>query len=234
MIATEGANSRFCPGIVPTSALTGSIENVGDVHIGHQSSEFPDNIAGRRVQPPAMFTGPCLDDLKVGVIAALPVQYQINLVAGDRSDNFDQNGAQNALARLYTGGWVVPGLFKVCTERQEPRTFLFVDRWPSLRCELCKSGLQFLNNIQTLVPAALQLRGDVPMFRFHGVILPLRPVGLVASLLQRRRHAERLQQPHTCWLTAWSTRSAPKEMHCSALCVTYAARQKYRMFPLPL
>ena len=148
------------------------------------------------------------------MIAAMPMQNQSDLVACDRSDNLDENGAQNALARLHTRRWIVPGLFKVCSQGQLARTLPFVDRRSPLRGKLIKLRFELLNSDEPLVPAALQLSSDVPVFRFHRIVLSLRSTCLVAGLLEReldlsspvvcltvvrckgvkrRRHSERLQ-----------------------------------------
>jgi hypothetical protein len=80
-------------GLRAARSLARSIQDASDPLIRHLSGEFPDDIRGRLIQGPASFTVTCFAHFELGVIASLPMNHQIDLVAVDASDDLNNDGA---------------------------------------------------------------------------------------------------------------------------------------------
>jgi len=119
MIVAEGAYTCLRPGIVAASALTGSIKNAGNLIIGHQSSELPDNIGRLGIEGPAVLTIPWLNYLELRVITTLPVQNQVNLFVRNGCNNLDEKGSQDPFAGLRCRCGMVPSALKVRAKPQK-------------------------------------------------------------------------------------------------------------------
>jgi len=113
-------------------ALARSIEKGSDAHIRHQSREFSDDVSGRRIQGPAMLTVPRLANLKLGVVAALPMEHQMDFVAFETRDDLRNDGAQDAFACFSCRGLMLPCALEVRPLHQElmPAPMLLMVRPP--------------------------------------------------------------------------------------------------------
>jgi hypothetical protein len=79
--------------LLAARSLARSIQDASDPLIRHLSGESPDDIRGRLIQGPASFTVTCFAHFELGVIASLPMNHQIDLVAVDASDDLNNDGA---------------------------------------------------------------------------------------------------------------------------------------------
>jgi hypothetical protein len=93
MIIAKRTYTDFGPCVVAARSLARSIQDASDPLIRHLSGELPDDIRGRLIQGPASFTVTCFAHFELGVIASLPMNHQIDLVAVDASDDFNNDGA---------------------------------------------------------------------------------------------------------------------------------------------
>lgn len=142
--------------------------------------EINDIVVGAPVRPAIAV----LLHRQSGVIAALPVNYQLQRIANDIDDDLRNDGADDLLARLRRGSRAIPGYGQVSPKSHE--TFP-VDAGESLLrsgVELINFNLKVAHRDKALVPPTLQLSGHKPVVRIDGVILALRASCLVARLAQ--------------------------------------------------
>ena len=93
--------------------------DVGDGAVRQLAGQSPDQVADRGVRAPAMPSRSVARDRQAGVVAAPPVQQQVDPIIGDLDDDFFEDGAHDTLARLRCRIRIGPGRLEVSAERPQ-------------------------------------------------------------------------------------------------------------------
>ena len=191
-----------------------------------------------------MLTQTVAGDAQTCVVAAPPVQQQIDAAVGQRDDDLLEHRAQDALARLGVHAGMVPGDRQVLAQRHQAGSLVGRQR-------LRIPGLvhQFFlppHIVEALVPSPFEFRGHQAVVGVDGVVLAPREFGFVVRLRQRQlplalRFAvvglppldrasaastpSGLSSRSTSSATAASTRTPPKAMHGRVPWLMCAPRQ---------
>ena len=95
-----------------------TIEQCGNTEVRHLSRQGGDELFSAHVGLPAVFAGLVFGHGQCRMIAALPVQDQLNLPVLHAHEDLVERGPQDALARLRACIGVVPGLLQISAQRQ--------------------------------------------------------------------------------------------------------------------
>jgi len=79
----KGPHTRLCPSIQSACSLSCPVEHAGNSLVGHQSCAGADQLHSLGLDGPTRLPPPVLSHCQAGVIAALPMQQQMNLVILD-------------------------------------------------------------------------------------------------------------------------------------------------------
>ena len=102
-----------------------------------------------------MLAGPIDLQLQRGVVAALPVQNQLNEAAFDAHDDLVQCGAQDPFAGFCRHRRVRPSELQIGAEPRQMLLLLLAQGCRLLCLELGNLALEPMHNLQRLIPAAL-------------------------------------------------------------------------------
>lgn len=117
------------------------------------------------------------------MVATLPVDDQLQGIADDVNDDLGDDGANNLLACLRGRAGTLPSLKQVPTERHQPLAIRRSQGRRLVGVEPIDLEFKLVDCNQALVPSMLQLAGHQAILWIGGVILALRPGGLVTGLL---------------------------------------------------
>jgi len=118
------------------------------------------------------------------MVAALPVDNQLQVIIDDVHDDLRDDGTDDFLAGLWRGPGALPGSNQVPTKGHEALPIRRGEVRLPARIELFDLQLKIARRHQALVPSPLQLAGHKPVLGIGGIILALRPSRLVTALLQ--------------------------------------------------
>src|SRR5215213_2662299 len=186
---------------------------------------------------PARLTSPVLPHREAGVITALPMQEQLDLIIFYSRHDLTHHSADETLTRDGGRRRMMPSGLQVGTHLQQTLPFLGIQRRRSLSDQRLQLLLEHLHRREGGIPPPLELAGNKTIVRIDSVILPPRPGCLVSCLFERqlklalflaslvlavrdctdrRIDAERCSKRTISAPTAWSTRRAPNEMQGAA------------------
>ena len=118
------------------------------------------------------------------MVAALPMQQQLDLIVLDARHDLAQHNADDALARDGSGSWVMPSLLQIRTHLQQTPAFLGAQGRRSLPDQRLKLVLQRAYAREAGIPPPLEFCSDKTIVRIDRVILAARPGRLVSRLLE--------------------------------------------------
>ena len=124
-------------------------------------------------------------DLQCGVVSALPVQDRVDDCAFPAHDDFVERCTQDPLARRNCRGRMRPSSLEIDAKLHQPLPLLLAQRRRPAREYVSDLAFYFVDGLQCLVPAALQLASHQAIGRIDGVVLPTGMRDLVARLLKR-------------------------------------------------
>jgi len=166
-----------------TGRLAGSVEHRGDCLVRHLARQGTNEVDYLHIGSPSRLAGAVSPYRKARVIAALPVDDQLQNVADDIDDDLGDDCANDLLARLRRSAGAPPSSNQVLTERHEPLAIGLSQSRRLVSVESIDLEFKIAYRDKALVPSPLQLTGHQAVLRISGVILALRPGGLVAGLL---------------------------------------------------
>ena len=105
----EARDPRSCLAILPSGPFARTIEQGGDRLVRHHASKAFDQGLGLTADRPTMLSSPVLLDPKFGMIAALPMEHQMDLVVLDLGNDLVEHGAHDPLSGDRRGTRMVPG-----------------------------------------------------------------------------------------------------------------------------
>ena len=182
MAAYERVGLR--PGVAAAGAFAGAVKESGDRLVGHQPGEGPDEVRCLAPECPTVPIGLVLADLQLGMVAALPVDDEIDLVALDTGHNHDR--PQNAFAGCRSGRRVVPGPLEIGTECHQLGPFFRCHRRLALVVQGNQPVFEMPDGKQPLVPTPLELGGDKPVVGIDGIVLTTGAPRFVSYLVKRK------------------------------------------------
>src|SRR5690606_30023422 len=161
VILPEHPHASLAPGVAARSPLAGAVEDRGDLAIdGLSGQRFDYGLhIGRR--GPAMLPRLASDNLGARVIAAAPMQCQLDALGiQDAYDDLHEHATEDAFAGFGPRRGMGPRLLKVVTERHESLSFLGGQSSVGFAVENGDSLLDAPVIGQPLVPASLELGRD--------------------------------------------------------------------------
>lgn len=185
MLMAQGADTPPCPALAMPGRLTGSVEYRGDRFVRHLASQGANQVDHFRVGSPPRLAGAVPLHHQTGMVTALPVDDQLQVIADDIDDDLGDDRADDLLARLWRGAGALPSTNQVLTERHEPLAVGLGQRRRLVGIELMHLEFKITNCSQPFVPSPLQFSSYKAILRIGGVVLTLRPGSLVTRLLQR-------------------------------------------------
>jgi hypothetical protein len=95
VVATVAAHARLRPRIAASGPLAETVQRGGDRAVDLLPGERADQVAHVRVAAPAMLAGPVARHGEAGVIAAAPMDHELDPLLGQRRDDLLEDGAQD-------------------------------------------------------------------------------------------------------------------------------------------
>lgn len=120
------------------------------------------------------------------MVASLPVQQQLDLIALHTCDDLAQHDADDALACGGVGCRMVPGRVQVRAHLQQPLALLGTQGRRLLPDLFLKLSFQPAHGRKRGFPAPLEFTGDEAVVGIDRVVSPPRPGCLIACLLERQ------------------------------------------------
>ena len=120
ILMPQGADAAARPAVAVAGRLAKAIEYGGDRLVGHVARQGAHEINDIVVSAPVRPAMAVLLHRQTCVIAALPVNDQLQHVANDIDDYLRNDGADNLLACLRRGSRAIPGDGQVSPERAVP------------------------------------------------------------------------------------------------------------------
>ena len=109
VVMTQGANTVARPAIAATGRSPRSVQNGGNCFIAHLTRENPHEVDNIGVSRPLVPTNPISLRAQACVVAAMPMDDQLKLVAHDIGDDLGDQHANDLLARFNACAGFVPG-----------------------------------------------------------------------------------------------------------------------------
>jgi hypothetical protein len=106
VLVAQGANTPPCPAVTPTGRLAGSIEQRGDRLVWHLSRQGTNQVNDFHIGCPSRLAGAIPLHHQAGMVAALPVDDQLQAFADDVDDDLGYDGSNDLLARFRRGAGV--------------------------------------------------------------------------------------------------------------------------------
>ena len=92
----------------PTRRLAGSVEQRGDCLVWHLSRQSTDQINDLHVGGPSCLAGTVALHHEAGVVVALPMNDQLQILADDIDDDLGYDGTDDLFARLWRRAGTLP------------------------------------------------------------------------------------------------------------------------------
>ena len=120
IVTAKGTDTPPCPAVAVTGGLAGAVEYRGDRPVGHLPRQGMNQLDHIRFRAPSCLTGAVPLCRQTRVVAALPVDDQLQSVADSVDDDLGNDRADDLLARLRRGAGAVPGSGQILSEPDEP------------------------------------------------------------------------------------------------------------------
>src|SRR5206468_6543546 len=127
-----------------------------------------------------------LSHLQLGMVATLPVKDRVDDCAVPAHDDLRECRAKDTLPRCSGCSRMRPDALQISTECDQLLALRPAERWRTTRNLGGDLSFDLCDRLQGLVPAALQLASDQPVYWVDGVVLSPRVRGFVTRLLQRQ------------------------------------------------
>lgn len=180
-MVAEGAHSRLRPAVLAPRGLAKPVEKRSDRPIRQLARQRTDQIIDIGRGAPAVKTGSVLSDGKLGMIAALPMQGEPDLVFLHAHDDLAQHGADDPLACDGGGVGMTPCLDQVGAHGEHGSALFVIETFRLQTVERVKFALALVNNRERRVPAPFEFGRHEPVGRVDCVVLSLRVRGLIAA-----------------------------------------------------
>ena len=176
-------------------SLAGPGEHRRDRLVGHLARQSAHQIDHLGVRGPTRLAGAVALHRQAAVVAALPVDDQVQVVADAVDDDLVDHRANDLLARLRRGAWTLPCPGQVLSQGHEALAIGWGEGRLAAGLQLVDLELEILHSSQEFVPPPLQLADHQAVLGVGGVVLALRPDRLVAGLLQGKLELTSLLRP---------------------------------------
>ncbi len=183
---TEASDPRLRPPVQPACSLSRSVEHAGDRFVGHQSRAYLDQLRRLGLDAPARLPSPVLLHREAGVVAALPMQQQLDLVILNAGHDLAQHDTNDALARDRGCRWMMPHRIEIVAHAQQALAFLGAQGGRLLPDQRLQVLLQRAYGHESGVPAPFELSCNETVVGIDGVVLPPRPACLVSRVFERK------------------------------------------------
>ena len=174
IVTAKGTDTPPCPAVAVT----------GDRPVGHLPRQGMNQLDHIRFRAPSCLTGAVPLCRQTRVVAALPVDDQLQSVADSVDDDLGNDRADDLLARLRRGAGAVPGSGQILSEPEEPVAVGLAQRGRLVGIEPFDLEFEIPDRNQTLVPAPFEFARHQAVLRIGAIVLAPRPGGLVMGLPQ--------------------------------------------------
>jgi hypothetical protein len=164
--------------------LAGPVKHGRDRLVGHLAREGANQVDHLGVRGPTRLAGAVALHRQAAVVAPLPVDDQVQVVADNVDDDLVDHRADDPLARLRRRARTLPCPGQVLAEGHEPLAIRRRENQLAAVLQLVDLELETPHRGQAFVPPPLQFANHQAVLRVGGVVLALRPGRLVAGLLQ--------------------------------------------------
>jgi hypothetical protein len=123
MPVAEAAHSGFGPGVPLAGALAGPVQDHRDAAVRLLAGQRPNQIPRLGLGAPAVLAASVLCNRQTGMVAALPVDDEMDRVAYQLDDNLRNDCSNDAFTRLRSCSGMMPERFDIGAQGQKPLAF---------------------------------------------------------------------------------------------------------------
>src|SRR3954451_8975726 len=166
----KATHTRLRPSVQPAGSLSCSVEHTRNGLVGHQARACPDQVHHFRFNGPTRLTSPVLPHREAGVITALPMQEQLDLIIFYPRHDLTHHSADETLTRDGGRRRMMPSGLQGGTHLQQTLPFLGIQRRRSLSDQRLQLLLEHLHRREGSIPPPLELAGNKTIVRIDSVI----------------------------------------------------------------